>query len=130
MDGDNLATPRRRIIDAFILFVGEKNLPQLDPVADLDGHRRLHANVIVADQRHGSAGYIVLDGLQRLTRYGHIQPLRRAYARYHGKPSLGLQNDCLGWSRLVKFFTNSADEYKVNYHSNLWLWAKAGATKK
>src|SRR5690606_27724995 len=62
------------------LLVGEKHLPDLDPVTDLYGHRRLHTVIVEADDGHAAHRATCLDTLRRRAGDGQIQS---AFDSYH-----------------------------------------------
>ena len=58
-----------------ILFVGKQLLTKSDLVADIDQHGRLHADIIIADERHLPDRVARSNGGLRIAGNGDIKPL-------------------------------------------------------
>jgi len=58
----------------FGLLVGKKDLPQLNPITDLNSHGWLHGRIVEADDGDAAHGPAGLDTLRRRTGYGQIKP--------------------------------------------------------
>ncbi len=68
------ASTGRRVVNAFGLLVGKKDLPQLDPITDLHSHGGLHGRIVEADDGDAAYGPSGLDTLRRRADYGQVKP--------------------------------------------------------